>query len=106
MQIILACSDSKHVNNVNVFLSSSVDNPYFYFKVWSNQLESEATTWASRCTNGHQNNGRGENIAMLSVGEDISQLVRQGVKMWNDEKNNYYPGMGLNAGTAHYTQVA
>ncbi|CAC5376087.1 PI16 [Mytilus coruscus] len=73
--------------------------------VWSQTLEQEATAWAAKCSNSHQQNGRGENLAMQSVGEDINVLIRRGIKMWFDEKRNYAPGGGFSMSTGHYTQL-
>ncbi|XP_076078447.1 GLIPR1-like protein 1 [Mytilus galloprovincialis] len=73
--------------------------------VWSPTLEQEATAWASRCSNSHQQNGRGENLAMQSVGEDINVLIKRGIKMWFDEKRDYSPGRGFSMSTGHYTQM-
>lgn len=74
-------------------------------QIWNRQLEQEATAWAARCSYSHQNGGRGENLSMHSITNDIPNLIKRMIEGWIGEKREYYPGRGFSMATGHYTQV-
>ncbi|XP_041359634.1 cysteine-rich venom protein VAR8-like [Gigantopelta aegis] len=95
----------KLLNDHNT-VRSSLRAANVYKMKWSNQLAREALAWIQHCQMQHQQQGRGENLAMVyGHGVNVDMLVNTAVNGWYQEKNMWRYGDGFSSATGHYTQM-
>lgn len=75
------------------------------FKVWDDQLSSEAANWIKRCQFEHEKKGRGENLAFDSNPKKDEELINSSMKAWYDEIKDYNYARKACGRSCHYTQV-
>lgn len=75
------------------------------FKVWDDQLSSEAANWIKSCKFEHQMKGRGENLAFDTNPRKDEELINSSMKAWYDEIKDYNYARKQCGRSCHYTQV-
>ncbi|ESO92461.1 hypothetical protein LOTGIDRAFT_233201 [Lottia gigantea] len=88
-------------HNIKRSASNAAD---MYALKWNNQLAKESDDWAKQCKWGHQQAGRGENLAYVTGG-GIKLLLDYGLNGWYDEIKQYDGKNCMDTGSCHYTQM-